>query len=104
MEKSNTTKQERYVAASGYLFELGYMISWLTQIDSEFTKFHFEQENKIIKMVIIPGIAILFAGMLWESAVSKFLIYVGALIILVSFVLSIKGARHALNGEKKKVV
>lgn len=104
METNQTAKQERYVAASGYLFELGYIISWLTQTDSEFTKFHFEQENKIIKMVIIPGIIVLFLGILWESVASKFLIYAGAIIVLVSLVLSIKGAWHALKGEKRKVL
>lgn len=104
MEANKTTKQERYVAASGYLFELGYAISWLTQTDSEFTKFHLEQENRIIKMVIIPGLVVLFAGILWESVASKFLIYTGAGIVLVSFVLSIRGAWHAFKGEKKKVI
>jgi len=104
METTNTTKQEKIVAASAYLFELGYVISWLTQTNSEFTKFHFEQENKIIKMIIIPGIVILFVGLLWESVASKFLIYTGLTIVILSFVLSIKGAWHAFKGEKKKML
>lgn len=104
MESQKTTKQERYVAASGYLFELGYMLSMLTQTDSEFTRFHFEQENRIIKMVIVPGLFVFLAGILWENVASKFLIYMGAFILLGSFILSIKGAVHALKGETKKVL
>lgn len=104
MEPNKPTTQERYIATSAYLFEIGYMISWLTQTESEFTKFHFEQMSKIITRIILPGIAILFAGILWDNALSKFLIYVGGLFIIASFILSIVGAWHALNGRMKKLL
>ena len=104
METQKTTKQERYTAASGYLFELGYMIAWLTQTESDFTKFHLEQENKIIKAVLLPGLIILFLGILWENLASKFFIYLGGIIIIVSFVLSVLGAWYALKGQKKKII
>ena len=104
MEPSKTSKQERYIAAAGYLFELGYIISWLTRTESEFTKFHFKQENKIINFVIIPGTIVLFAGILLDHIASKFLIYIGVAIILASFINSIKGAWHAIRGEKKKAI
>ena len=104
MEQNKITSQERYIAASAYLFDLGYTIAWLTQAESDFTRFHFEQENKIIKRVLLPGLAVLFGGILWESMASKYLIYAGVLIVIVSFFWMMVGAWHALKGRKKKVI
>lgn len=104
MEVQKPTNQERYVAASGYLFELGYIMAWLMQTESDFTKFHLEQENKIIKAVLLPGLSVFFLGILWQSTASKFLIYLGGFTAVVSLVLSVIGAWHALKGKQKKLI
>ena len=104
MEPNKIMSHERYIAASAYLFELGYMATWLIQTESNFTKFHFDQESKIIKRILLPGLAVLFAGILLENAVSKYLIYLGGLIVIASFLFSIVGAWHALKGREKKIV
>lgn len=98
------SKQEKYIAASGYLFELGYAISWLTQTESEFTKFHLDQENRIIKLILLPGLVILFLGILWQNSASKYLIYLGGIVIIASLVMSLVGAISALRGTKKKIL
>ena len=95
---------ERYVAVTAYLLELGYFISFLTKGESEFTKYHFNQESKIITRVLLPGLVIFFISILWESSVSKILIYLGSLVVILSFILSLIGAIYAFKGKLKKVL
>jgi hypothetical protein len=95
---------ERYVAATAYLFDLGYAMSFLAKKDSGFTKYHFEQENRIITRVLLPGLALLLIGIFWVSSISKIFIYLVLLVVLISLVLSLIASIYALKGQMKKIL
>ena len=98
------SNSERYVAAAAYIFNLGYALSSLVNKDSPFLKYHFEQENRIITRVLLPGLALFFLGILWETAASEMLIYLGVLVAIFSFILSAVGLVYALRGQTKKII
>lgn len=95
---------ERYVAALAYILDLGYFLSFLTKSDSEFIQFHFDQENKIIVRVLLPGIVLFFLGILWVTAASTILVYLGIIVMIVSLFLSLLGLISAIQGKKKRVI
>lgn len=93
-------KTERYVAAAAYLFDAGYILSWLTYGESKFVDLHFKKANKLIGMLVVPAVIVFLAGLFIEKI---FLItsIVALVLIVIYLLLGIWNAKKAFQGKTK---
>lgn len=97
------TKQERYIAAATYLFDLGYFLSFFLGANdksSAFISFHHEQMNRIIKRIFLPATACFVAWFFTHIYVLMF----GLGVCLIGIIISIIAAVYALKGQTKKII
>ena len=92
---------EKYIAASTYMLDIGYLVYSLffKHKKSKFVEYHNIHSRRLIKYTLFP--AALFIFVLKNIFLGDILHYIGLIFVVSYFILIILGVKNSLKGVKK---
>lgn len=93
---------EKYIAASCYMFDFGYILYSFKKQKSEFVEYHNQQAGRLIKFLLLPAaLLIFFIGNIFSSQIPH---YAGLVLVGLYFITMGIGIRNSIKSVKKKIL